>query len=116
VRIGQGLKEDAVNHAENGCRPPDAKYQRQGGYGGEAPIAAFSPATRPASLTPRSGTNRQLQERISVAVPNAPLKSCADLATFVPGTMVVLGASLIAQKEEVNGCNACRAIPWSQAY
>jgi len=40
VRIRQRLDEDAVHHAENGRRTPDAKCQRQGGYGGEAPIAA----------------------------------------------------------------------------
>ena len=40
MRIGQRLDEDAVHNAEDGCRAPDAKCQRQGGYGGEAPIAA----------------------------------------------------------------------------
>jgi hypothetical protein len=34
------LEQRAINHAENGCRAPDAKFQCQGGCGDKVPIAA----------------------------------------------------------------------------
>lgn len=37
-------------------------------------------------------------------------------ATFLPGAMVVMSGSFIAQKEELDGYHACRPISRSEAY
>jgi hypothetical protein len=76
----------------------------------------FFPVRRSFSQDRPPGPNLRLQVRASIAGPKAQLKAYAGLATYFAGAMVVMICRFVAQKEKLDGYDACCPISRPEAY